>query len=66
MVKNQKIPSFNDYPVIFSMGPDNEVYVDCKGVKGSLTESETFLNGDGVDGVYTFGVAKITHNLSNG
>lgn len=60
MVKNQNLPTFNDYPVTFSMGPNDEVYVDCKGVKGSLSESEAFLNRDGDDGEYSFGIAKIT------
>ena len=47
--------TFNDYPVTFKMGPDNDVYVFCKGVLGTLSEGEEFLRHKSKKDGYTFG-----------
>lgn len=51
----EEIITFNDYPVTFKMGPNNDVYVKCKGVIGLLSEGEEFLKRKNGENGYKFG-----------
>lgn len=47
--------TFNDFPIIFKMGSDNDVHIKCKGVVGKLSEGEAFLKRKNKEGNHTFG-----------
>lgn len=55
--ETQKEMTFAGYPVTMEL-IDDEVYVTCKGVTGSLEQGHAFLNGSKNDKYY-FGAAKI-------
>ena len=55
--ETQKELTFGGYPVTMEL-IDDEVYITCKGVTGSLEEGDNFLNGP-KNKKYYFGVAKI-------